>query len=55
MRPHSLLGFSEPSDIAYAKLYLASDEAKGVTGATFSIDSGYTIVGRIDERDILQK
>ena len=55
MRPHSLLGFSEPLDIAYARLYLASEEAKGVTGATFPIDSGYTIVGRIDKRDILQK
>ena len=55
LRLHCLLGFSEPLDIAYAKLYLASEEAKGVTGATFSIDSGYKIVGRINENDILQK
>lgn len=55
MRPLCLLGFNEPLDISYAKLYLASDEAKGVTGAIFCIDSGYTAVGRIDERDILKK
>jgi NAD(P)-dependent dehydrogenase (short-subunit alcohol dehydrogenase family) len=55
MRPLCLLGFSEPLDLSYAKLYLASDEARGVTGAIFCIDSGYTAVGRIDPADILKK
>jgi NAD(P)-dependent dehydrogenase (short-subunit alcohol dehydrogenase family) len=52
MRPQHLLGFGDPLDIAYAKLYLASDESKSVTGAIFSIDSGYTAVGRIDPKDL---
>jgi NAD(P)-dependent dehydrogenase (short-subunit alcohol dehydrogenase family) len=32
----------EPEDIAYCALYLASDEAKWVTGADFAIDGGTT-------------
>lgn len=32
----------EPDDIAYAVLYLASDESKFVTGAELTIDGGYT-------------
>lgn len=32
----------EPQDIAYAALYLASDEARWVTGADFAIDGGTT-------------
>lgn len=55
MRPLCLLGFNEPLDLSYAKLYLVSDEAKGVTGAIFNIDSGYTAVGRINPADILEK
>ena len=35
--PHT----GEPSDIAYGYLYLASDEAKFVTGAELVIDGGY--------------
>ena len=31
-----------PEDIAYGALYLASDEAKFVTGAELVIDGGYT-------------
>ena len=54
MRPFHLLGIGAPEDIAYAKLYLGSDEAKRVTGAIFTIDSGYTAVGRIDEKDLLK-
>jgi len=30
----------EPDDIAYAVLYLASDEAKFVTGAELKVDGG---------------
>jgi 3-oxoacyl-[acyl-carrier protein] reductase len=33
----------EPIDIAYAYLYLASDEAEYVTGAVLSVDGGLTI------------
>jgi NAD(P)-dependent dehydrogenase (short-subunit alcohol dehydrogenase family) len=33
----------EPEDIAYAALYLASDEAKWVTGITMVVDGGLTI------------
>ncbi len=32
----------EPEDVAYGVLYLASDEAKFVTGAQLIIDGGYT-------------
>ncbi|MGI9544577.1 MAG: SDR family oxidoreductase, partial [Cyclobacteriaceae bacterium] len=32
----------EPDDIAYGILYLASDEAKFVTGEELIIDGGYT-------------
>jgi NAD(P)-dependent dehydrogenase (short-subunit alcohol dehydrogenase family) len=38
------LGFAgEPEDIAYAALYLASDEARFVTGTSLVIDGGATI------------
>ncbi len=40
MYPMGRLG--EPDDIAHCAAYLASDEAKFVTGATFSIDGGLT-------------
>jgi NAD(P)-dependent dehydrogenase (short-subunit alcohol dehydrogenase family) len=30
----------EPNDVAYAVLYLASDESKFVTGAELAIDGG---------------
>ena len=33
----------EPNDIAYAMLYLASDEAKYVTGQTLVVDGGSTL------------
>lgn len=36
------LGLGEPVDIANAALFLASHEAKYVTGAIFAIDGGYT-------------
>jgi 3(or 17)beta-hydroxysteroid dehydrogenase len=39
MQPIGHLG--EPEDIAYGALYLASDEAKFVTGAELVIDGGY--------------
>ena len=41
VREHPL-GLGEPIDIANAALFLASDEAKYVTGAVFAIDGGYT-------------
>jgi NAD(P)-dependent dehydrogenase (short-subunit alcohol dehydrogenase family) len=39
---HPLGHIGEPDDVAYAVLYLASDESKFVTGAEFVIDGGYT-------------
>jgi NAD(P)-dependent dehydrogenase (short-subunit alcohol dehydrogenase family) len=39
---HPLGHMGEPDDIAWACVYLASDEAKFVTGAEFVIDGGYT-------------
>jgi 3(or 17)beta-hydroxysteroid dehydrogenase len=33
----------EPEDIAYAALYLASDESKYVTGSALIVDGGYTL------------
>lgn len=39
---HPLGHIGEPDDIAYGVLYLASDEAKFVTGAELIIDGGYT-------------
>jgi len=39
----TLLGrLGEPDDIAWCAVYLASDEARWVTGANFSIDGGVT-------------
>jgi NAD(P)-dependent dehydrogenase (short-subunit alcohol dehydrogenase family) len=34
--------FGEPADIAWAAIYLASEESSWVTGADFSIDGGAT-------------
>lgn len=34
--------FGEPEDVAHAALYLASDEAKFVTGTVFPVDGGWT-------------
>jgi len=39
---HPLGHVGEPNDIAYGVLYLASEEAKFVTGAELVIDGGYT-------------
>lgn len=39
---HPLGRIGEPDDIAYGVVYLASDEAKFVTGAELVIDGGYT-------------
>ncbi len=38
-----LLGLVEPKEIAYAALFLASDESRTTTGQIFPIDSGITI------------
>jgi len=37
-----LLGMGEPEDIARMALFLASDEARVITGAIFPVDSGWT-------------
>ncbi len=41
-RKTMLSRFGQPEDIAWAALYLASEEASWVTGADFSIDGGAT-------------
>jgi 3(or 17)beta-hydroxysteroid dehydrogenase len=41
--PMGTLG--EPEDVAYMILYLASDEARYVTGAAFAIDGGWSLGG----------
>ena len=38
-----LLGWAEPIDVAYAALYLASDESRVTTGQVLRIDSGISI------------
>lgn len=40
---HPLGVIGEPEDIAYAALYLASDEARFVTGTTLVVDGGATV------------
>ena len=39
---HPIGHMGEPDDIAWAVVWLASDEAKFVTGAEIVIDGGYT-------------
>jgi NAD(P)-dependent dehydrogenase (short-subunit alcohol dehydrogenase family) len=38
-----LLGVMDPDDVAYAALYLASDEARRITGQILPVDSGVTM------------
>ncbi len=40
--PHTLKRMAQPSEIAGAAVYLASDESAFVTGSAFVIDGGYT-------------
>ena len=42
MNEHHLLGFGEPEDIAHMALFLASDEARIITGGIFPVDSGWS-------------
>jgi NAD(P)-dependent dehydrogenase (short-subunit alcohol dehydrogenase family) len=44
IRRHPLGRLGTAEDVAYGALYLASDEASFVTGATLVIDGGYTSV-----------
>ena len=39
---HSIRRLGEPEDVAYAAVYLASDEARWVTGVLLPVDGGYT-------------
>ena len=41
---HPIGRIGSPEDIAWAAVYLASDESTWVTGASFAIDGGYTAV-----------
>jgi len=38
-----LLGFQKPEQVARAALFLASDDAAGITGQNIAVDSGYSI------------
>jgi NAD(P)-dependent dehydrogenase (short-subunit alcohol dehydrogenase family) len=38
-----LLGFQKPEQVARAALFLASDDAAGITGQNLAVDSGYGI------------
>lgn len=40
---NQLLGLTDPIDVAYAALYLASDESRVTTGQILPIDGGFTI------------
>jgi NAD(P)-dependent dehydrogenase (short-subunit alcohol dehydrogenase family) len=40
----SLLGPSDPEDVAQMALYLASDESRRVTGAILPMDSGASAI-----------
>ncbi len=42
-RRHPIGRIGKPEDIAYAALYLASDEASFVTGTHLVVDGGYTV------------
>ncbi|MGY3751352.1 MULTISPECIES: SDR family oxidoreductase [Staphylococcus] len=39
---HPIGYLGEPVDVANAVLFLASDEARFITGATLTVDGGYT-------------
>lgn len=41
---HPLRRLPTPEDIAYAALFLASDESRCVTGVTLPVDSGWTVI-----------
>jgi NAD(P)-dependent dehydrogenase (short-subunit alcohol dehydrogenase family) len=45
MVPGHLTRYGEPNDIAYAALFLASDESAFVTGSILTADGGFTING----------
>jgi NAD(P)-dependent dehydrogenase (short-subunit alcohol dehydrogenase family) len=40
-----LFEWSVPADVAYAILFLASDEAAGITGVNLPVDNGFSIRG----------
>jgi len=42
LKLHPIGRIGEPEDIAWAAVYLASDESKWVTGASFFVDGGFT-------------
>lgn len=41
---HPLRRLTEPEDIAYAALFLASDEARCITGVALPVDAGWTVM-----------
>lgn len=43
LRTKNLLGSATPEDVAYAALFLASDEARVITGVVLPVDSGVTV------------
>jgi len=46
---HPLRCLGRPEDVAYACLFLASDESRFITGITLLVDGGRTAYGRFSE------
>ncbi len=53
MQKLAIKRIGNPEDIAYAALYLASDESSYVTGTVFMVDGGWTAIGN-NEGDIYE-
>ena len=42
LKKRQILGIGRPEDVAYATAYLLSDASRFITGATLTVDGGYT-------------
>ena len=42
LQPSAIKRLIEPDEVARLALFLASDDARSITGSTFSIDAGWT-------------
>lgn len=51
-----LMGIMEPADIAAIAVFLASEEAKRITGGIYPVDSGYTAFkSQVDLTEVFQR